>query len=373
MVWALELQDARLTPAAKFVLVAICDAAHEDKKFDCNVKHETISSKVNMSVDTVQRRVSELASLGYLHVLRRRGADGRQIANRYIVLVDEDAKTHALAHGWAIRAAGREFERDACDLDRSIDRTDGDADAAEPQIAARSEPQIAARSEPQIERSRAANETEPSRTVAAQEQTLTVLNKTPLSPPRGGEAASRDFRKSKALRESGDEASFDPEADHKRFARWNRFNAAWPWGTHELIEQARRAFLELSDDEQEAALKAIPKYLAYCNQSGRTPIYGKTWLYGKGWLAVLAQKSVEGDAKASYRERIEQMQREKEDRQRALYGGVFVKAHSPQADAWRAFETAEGGDWKVEYKTFGVLGTGFIRPSLWPPRAQKTG
>lgn len=42
MVWALELQDARLTPAAKFVLVAICDAAHEDKKIrlQCQARND---------------------------------------------------------------------------------------------------------------------------------------------------------------------------------------------------------------------------------------------------------------------------------------------------------------------------------------------
>lgn len=365
MEWAFGVEDERLTPVAKFVLLAIADKAHEQDNYDCWVKHETISRKVNMSIDTVQRRVNDLANLGYIHVIRRRGPDGRQISNRYIVLVDEKAKLHALAHGWAIREAGRGFEKSALDL-RSLDRTEADCDSTEPQIAARTEPQFAARTEPQMERSRAANGTEPGRTVAAQEQTLTVINNNPLNPPQAGETIEKkSIREGRAERQRlDDDGQPIDEADAKRLDRWDRFYRGWPWDDQELPGRAQFAFMGLADDEQAAALKNLPAYLDACRKHGRSPSQAKTWLNGKGWLALVAPKT--GD----YRERLAQMQREKEEAQRKRYGGVFVKAGSPQAEAWRAYELAQGTYERPELKVYGVLGTGFIRPSLWPPRAE---
>jgi hypothetical protein len=390
MSWAFSIVDEKLSPSAKLVLLAIADAAFEDRHFDCSVNHKTLAKKANMSIDSTQRRVAELAQLGFVHVIIQHGQKGQKIANRYIVLVDDDAKRHALAHGWATRQAGRDYEdrlyRRAVE-GRLLKRTEAGsegplaADCGHPLAADCGHPLAADCGHPL-----AANETDPSRKsdepwphcCGHKRQTLTDSNRPPLSPPQAGgerEAALREFKKS--VRQ-GDRSSPDGEADlpqsaddKKRLERWHKFEALWPWSNTETKHRARGGFLRLTDDEQRLALKAAPEYLETCRANRRMIAHATTWIAGKYWETAAEKKAVDQKKAAEARERLSAFERERQERQRAKYGGVFVKAHTPAGDAWRAYEIDQGVERPFNYALIEGLGFGCIRPSLWPPSSPK--
>ncbi len=283
--WALDLQDERLKPSAALVLVAICDAAYEDKNWECALKHTTIARKAKMSEDSVSKQIAHLRSIGYLHVVKHRGEDGKQLTNRYVVLIDEAARRHAFALGWdgAIRSEERTEEL------RGESEPTRKPDAADPQFAGRADPQ---------------NEDEPTRKFDPADPHCcgSVINdfnefndspsKSPDDAREGGASRNLENRTgepveaARALRRAGADA---------RIARWEAFRKAWPWDGGEMPDHARRVFMQLGDDEQAEAVEGGPRYIADRRTRGKMIAHAKTWLDGKGWQALKA-RSVESAA-----------------------------------------------------------------------------
>lgn len=276
--WALDLQDERLKPPAALVLVAICDAAYEDKNWECALKHTTIAHKAKMSEDSVSRQIAHLKSIGYLHVVKHRGEDGKQLTNRYVVLIDEAARRHAFALGWDGAV-------------RSEDRTE---DMGERE----SRPAICGSDRP-------ANQGEPTRKFDAADPHCcgSVINdfnesnrfppSTPPSEAREGDA-SRDLENRTGEAAEADRASRRAGAD-ARIARWDAFRKAWPWDVGEMPDLARRLFMQLSDGEQMEAVDGGPRYIADRRSRQKMIAHARTWLDGKGWQALKA-RSVESAA-----------------------------------------------------------------------------
>jgi hypothetical protein len=356
--WAFGLQDERLTPVTKLVLLAIADAAHEDKKFECAVKHTTIARKAHVSVDTAQRRVKDLCALGYLYVIKRRGADGCQVANSYCVLVDEEARKHALAQGWDGNVAPRAHSESG-DEDRSLERTESeDRDVTGPQLAARSGPQD--------ERNRAAGYTEPGRTAAAHNRQFLTESNNPPTPPRG---EGEGFEASLSETTNGDaeasrrrRGSVEADEDGARLRHWEAFRHAWPWDSTEMPEKARREFMALTSDEQAAAVAAAPRYIEACVSRDRKIAHAKTWLAGKGWQAFDAPKAAsKADA---HREQIAAAKASLHEQQRRKYGGILVRKGTPQAAAW-----ARHDGQALAFERIGFWEGAVVKPSEWPPSA----
>jgi hypothetical protein len=357
--WAFELDDARLTPVAKLVLLAIADAAREEKDFECDVRHETLARKAHVSSDTTQRRVKDLCALGYLYVMKRRGDDGCKISNRYIVLLNERARLHASANGWDGEIGAVESDDETETTDRSAERTNEMDSHA-------SKPQAAAWSRPQGERNQAAGETEPSRTAAATEQTLTVFNNTPPTPLRGegeGEQASLSGTtngEAEANRRRCGRG--DADEDGARLARWEKFRREWPWDTTELPEKARRAFMALSNGEQIAAVACGPRYIEDCVRRDRKIAHAKTWLAGKGWQSWEAERAkskieMEREQLAAAKAKTHELQRQK-------YGGIVVRKGTPQAAAWARHDGVA-----LAFQRVGFWEAAVVKPSEWPPSA----
>lgn len=81
------------------------------------------------------------------------------------------------------------------------------------------------------------------------------------------------------------------------------------------------------------------------------------------------KKKSPSDRIEALRVQIEESRRKKHALQKRKYGGIFIRAWSPQFHAWRDFETARG----VEHPGFferTALGFGFFRPTEWPPPAK---
>lgn len=358
--WAFELDDARLTPVAKLVLLAIADAAREEKDFECDVRHETLARKAHVSSDTSQRRVKELCALGYIFVMKRRGDDGCKISNRYIVLLNERARRHALANGWD-GVIGADPDDETCGAHRSLERTeDGESDA--------SKPQSAAWTRPQGERNQAAGETEPSRTAAATERTLTVFNNIPPTPLRG---EGEGFEASHSETTNGDErenrrrcGSVEADEDGARLARWEKFRRGWPWDATEKPEEARRRFMELENGEQLAAVASAARYIDACVQRDRKISHAKNWLSGKGWQVFDAPAQSASARVEAERQKCAELKAKNHEIQRQKYGGVLVFRNTPQAAAWARHD----GE-RLKFSRHGPFDDTAVKPSEWPPSA----
>ncbi len=77
--WALQQQTG--SSAAKLTLLALCNYADEDGI--CWPSQERLAAETEQSVDTVQRRIKQLAALGLVRVERREGARGQWAGKIY--------------------------------------------------------------------------------------------------------------------------------------------------------------------------------------------------------------------------------------------------------------------------------------------------
>lgn len=97
--WAFA-RDKGLTPSARLVLVAIADAIRDEGETSAQLPQAVLASRCCMSVDSVQRRLKELAALGYVRTFRCRPADGNPAVNRY-ALAMRGAGEASEVEGWA--------------------------------------------------------------------------------------------------------------------------------------------------------------------------------------------------------------------------------------------------------------------------------
>jgi hypothetical protein len=81
------------------------------------------------------------------------------------------------------------------------------------------------------------------------------------------------------------------------------------------------------------------------------------------------KKKPSADRVEAMRAKIEEARRKKHALQKRRYGGIFIRAWSPQFHAWRAFEQARGDEHPGKFDRT-PLGFGFFRPTEWPPSAK---
>lgn len=339
--WALG--QSGLSPSGKLTLVVIAESANMHRNHVCDYLNQaTIAERASLSVDTLQRRVKELVDLDLLYIVKRRANDGSVAKNYYVVLFDDAARQHAAANGWAPHGetAGCGGEAD-CSEERTEEKGAHASHAADCGMG------------------HAANETEPCRKsngampqlcgTAIQGRTGIDRN-LPDSPPpspdqglgerMGGGGASRS--------ENGTRVQ---NVDATRLERWASFQHIWPWAEDEFPADARSEFLQLSDKDQEAAIAAVPGYIAACRKRVTKALnhgipHAKKWLRGENWTIAKA-RSVESAA--------------------SLGGAPFtVREGSPQAAAWARYETAMYGAPRLKFIP-SRLGRICTRPTEWPP------
>lgn len=131
---AVAVDDVRVSPAMLRVLVAL--ASHADSAGACFPKVETLAARLGMWRQNVSTHLQQLERLGYVSIMRRRGAEtGRQIASLYTIHGDVDVPAAfcrsgspqsappAHHHADTARASsGRHLEHDHADADRALPR-----------------------------------------------------------------------------------------------------------------------------------------------------------------------------------------------------------------------------------------------------------
>jgi hypothetical protein len=350
--WACSIRDADVSAGARHVLLTLAQFA--DEAATCYPSHATLAAITNLSEDTIQRRIRDLVDHRLVFVVKRKNNDGRRLTNYYVLLNDEEARAHALAHGW---------EPDSARQNRSEDRTqDGGDEAAAEGVQP-------AGCGLEIEGVQPAGETEPCRRVHETNPQLCGIEPSnnhqgtnPPTPQGGREGGASQSGEEGALRDGGqrseDRSALRTQAalDAARLARWDEFERLWPWDATELPGQARAVFMRLSDDEQRLAIDAAPQYAAACKtRETRARNHGmahaRRWLTEEGWKVVKARTL---DSAASK-------------------GGLpfTVRQGSEQAAAWARYEEAVYGAPRLRYIPSKALGMVCTRPTEWPPPIPK--
>ena len=277
LAWVDNLRDAELAPAGRLLLYIFANAANEDQHHECYVRQETLELRTNLSSDTIQRRLKDLARAGYIFVRRGRASDGCLLVNRYVLLLDDDAKRFAESHGWASPSTCEEETTSAdcgaiqaanCGMDHAANETEPcrTAPVARPQLCGVDNKELTA--------NRTGNRTIPS-----------------LSPQKTPdiEAKEREVKNHTSLGKRLGSAQSEPQTEARaRLDRWAVFEKRWPWQPKELPGHARSEFLQLSDAEQQAAIDAISAYIVHCLSEKTKPFHAKNWLNGEGWKSVKA-------------------------------------------------------------------------------------
>jgi hypothetical protein len=346
--WACSIRDADVSAGARHVLLTLAQFA--DEAATCYPSHATLAAITNLSEDTIQRRIRDLVEHRLVFVVKRKNNDGRRLTNYYVLLVDEEARAHALAHGWAADSARQ---------NRSEDRTqdggdEGGAEGVQPAGCGL-----------EIEGVQPAGETEPCRRVHETNPQLCGIepsnNHQGTNPPTPqGEGEGGASRSGQGNGEGNGEAGgsgrpaerTQAALDAARLARWTEFESLWPWDATELPGQARAVFMRLSDDEQRRAIEAAPLYAAACKTRATTArnhgmAHARRWLGEEGWKVVKA-RTVESAA--------------------AKGGLPFpVKQGSEQAAAWARYEESVYGAARLKYFPSKAHGMVCVRPTEWPP------
>jgi hypothetical protein len=360
MSWAFALEDTRLTPPCVAVLLAICDAAHEDEHFECRVSQKTLSKKSKVSEDSISRRVADLSAFGYLHVVKRRGPDGCRLSNCYIVLVDDGAKLHAKAQGWSDpKEPDTEYQNRASHA--RGENADGESSADHPADCGMDHPAGATKP------TRRNDKTNPHCCGMAYKD-LTSKNGVRTSSSDGAGSSNGEEEHSDDDLKTREPATESQSRDIARLERWNRFFAVWPWRETELPGKAKSAFLTLCDVDQIAALDGAPQYWAAARASGLNhPAQAHNWLKDEGWKSLKArtQKSAAalGGAgffvifgTAQFWRWVEYHQAARDKPLKWVRRGDGSLTHAKDPNAIRC---------PLLFKT--KAGFGFYRDSEWPP------
>ena len=122
---------------------------------------------------------------------------------------------------------------------------------------------------------------------------------------------------------------------------WAKIVEAWPLADGETLERGRNRFRQMTPEDREAVLLAVPEYLADCSQKKRRPMRLKAFLAGdwRHWAEIARGLAKKRDQVA-----------------------VFVVEHSR---AWRAWASVLGEKTPKAYFSQGRKGYAF--PSLFPP------
>jgi hypothetical protein len=346
--WAFSLED--MSPSTKLVLLGLADNA-DRVNGECFPSQEELARKTCQSVDSVQKRIKELAEQDYIFRVKRKSPQGTRITDLYIVLFNGLARDHAIAHGWQSGAVA----------ERSLERTAGEkTEVGENNHAANcgvdgEKNEVGEKNHTATGRNPHRNQAETTPQLCGVDIDEPSINRhitAPLPPKASEPDRVLEGGASLALEKSGEQKRAQERAE-TALAAWERFRRVWTFDPTELPEAARREFFRLSSEERDKAVAKAGDYLGECRRRLRKVAHAKTWLANKGWQAfeVGIGPSVVAKVTGSA----------------ALGDGRFsIYEGSPQAAAWREYLAANG---KPPMKFIPrSRGPGFcVRESEWPP------
>ncbi len=226
--------------SAKAVLLALANYAGE--RGECYPSQERLAAQTEQSVDTVQRRLRDLARAGLIfRPNQSRKGTGHYGVGITIVLCSADAVDYA-------RSLGYEKEPES-PADDTLD------EAPHAEICATNRAANCGAAEPQIA-------APPCRTDAARNHqediTLTPKSPSPESVPR------------------------EPDEFDKV---WAEFELAWSWAEGEAREPCRRQFGKLAAADRLLAIRGMSGFVAFCQRKQRRVGPARAYLRDRRWEA----------------------------------------------------------------------------------------
>lgn len=326
LTWAKKI--AAPSSGAKYLLIMLANYA--GKKGESFYPLTEIAADMQVSVDSVRRRLGELQDARMVARIARLRGDGSRSSDVVILLMDDETRAYAEALGWSAERAAAEASEEG-----ESAQTPGIEPLADCEgVVADCDHPL-----PKLQGG--------GRTAATpiMNQQLTV--KTP-TPAARGEMEVASLRDEARAAEAG----------------WAAFKNLWPFEPAASPGKARAAFMALSPEDREAAMRYAPRYLAATR--GKMRKHPGNWLAERGWTGF-----AEEDAKAAQsQDRVRAAQAEQDARERAKYGGVVIypdrESGRQQHAAWRRHDEALGINYRRELKTY-PCGQGYVRPSRFPP------
>jgi hypothetical protein len=329
-------------PSAKSVLYALANYA--DFNGQVFASQQRLAEDTEQSIDSVQRRLKELAARGLIYRTPQRRLEkgagaGAWTVSFTILLMDDICIAHALAHGYdpsaapdvaAVSAVADEGERNQAFDDRTV-------------------PQSAVRSECVGNENNGLDEA-PEGHGAADCGTVESAHRTADCGSNGTALLRYGIVNSepKKIPSNLPPTPIDPAlAEGSWLAVWDRFEQRWPWTGADARHRVREKIREMSPEDRSELLPAMEAYLAHCCAKG-TPVSS-----ARGFFANNAWRDWALKAKG---------------RKGADVGApVFVRKGS---DAWRAWLRSKGvaSMPTVRRVIEGRPVEGWYFPTLFPPR-----
>lgn len=235
--WALAQRVG--SPSAKCVLLALANYA--DEYGECWPSQARLAEDTDQSVDSVQRRLRDLAEMGLIYRRRQTKKTGWRGSDAIVLLIDDSARAYAAHYGWspadgaqAMPETHGETDFDAgdpCDEIPIPQAADATSCAPKPQSAV-----LAKAADCGLGQHRNC-------AVAVNNQNLNPIP--PLNPPLPDGAPSGAIAASDGRRAWVDD--------------WRAFEAAWDWAGADDRAKAERAMRRLPPEDRALAVKWAPE------------------------------------------------------------------------------------------------------------------
>lgn len=293
------------SPSAKAVLMALANYAGASG--ECFPSNATLADDTEQSKATVQRRLSELESKGFIVRFERFKTGGGQTTMEIVLLYSDKARAYAQSRGWApdVGPSAKETLLHAADGVAICNPAEGGDGVAN------------------CDRGGCTGETPGVALVRPLNEPSPEKSGEPPPNPQGGAV----------------------EVD-AALAVWMKFETAW--GFDDPTDRrlpAKKAFDRLTAEEAQAAIAAAPRYLDQCRLRSRKVCHARTWLAEHGWEAF---------ASAAPDDQVSQT--------------VFIAAGTPQAAAWARHYASHGRKmFMTEMNAPGGRRVGRYEPTEWPP------
>lgn len=331
MTWAKRI----LAPSsgAKYTLFMLANYA--GRKGESFYPLTDIADDMQISVDSVRRNLIQLQDAGMIARIARKRADGSRSSDLIVLLMDGETRAYAESLGWSAEPRG---EAGSAERDPETPGIEPLANCDHP-LAGCDHPL------PNLQGGGSTGAT------PIMNQQLT--NKITPTP------AARGVSEVASLRDEAETAE----------RRWEAFKAVWPFNPKASPGKARAAFMALSPQDREAAIRYAPRYLAATK--GGLQKHAGNWLADRDWTGFVEQEAQE----AQKQDRLRLLEAEQDARERARYGGVVIYPDKEmgrrQHAAWQRHDAPLGVDHRRELKSY-PCGQGYVRPSRFPPGKGET-
>jgi hypothetical protein len=349
--WALGRKTG--SPAGKALLLTIANYAGVNG--DCYPSIPRLAEETEQSASSVRRWLAELEDIDLIARAARYHESGRRQSDWIILLCDEAAREFARSLGWTGKPP-REASAEAASGGENVSPAAPDCAPSEPQNEGGDPSKLRGSPYHSCERVTLPQLWKGDPTTGERARITKLTVKDSLSPPEpepeptiGCADRERDFGESVSAPPPGEEA-----------AEWTKFYDLWNWQEVESPIVAKGVFRRLKPPERALALKHAPAYLRDCREKKRRQAFAGNWLTNRGWEEFVAKIDA-----------TERRKQELHELQRAKYGGVVIREHTPQFAAWARYERLANGVERIDLRSF-PTGMGILRPTEWPPALAKS-